>query len=280
MFGLNVIIFGEWHPIGSRCFVMIGSRCIGLLMGVLVLCFGKALPAAPVRVAVASSLQPAMVEIIQRFEQEQGAKGLVLASFGSSGKMATQVIQGAPFHLLITADLDSCNRVVMSGKVRGPQVHCAVGHLVLVAKGPDSMGFALDRILDPSIERIALPNPEVAPNGRLAMAILKDAGMLDSVRPKLVMTQNVGQATQYFLSGVVDAAWMGQSALNEVLGNMEVTVLRFPEGAIDQIVHPMVRLTHGTPGELESADQFFNYMLSETSRDILEAYGYHHPATF
>ena len=247
-------------------------------MGVLTYWEGATLTASPIRIAVASSLQPAMGEIIRQFDEANGGSGLVVASYGASGKLATQVIQGAPFHLLITADLDSSRRVVTSGKARGEPVPCAVGRLILVAKGPESMGADLSDILDEGILRIALPNPEVAPNGKLAMTIMENAGILEAVRSRIVITQNVGQAAQYFMTGVVDAAWIGQSALREVQSRLEVRVLSFPEGASDQIIYPMLCLLFGTPDEHRMTDVFSDFMLSDTSQGILELYGYHHPS--
>jgi molybdate transport system substrate-binding protein len=138
----------------------------------------------------------------------------VTLTFGSSGNLVSQIRNGAPFDLFLSADAVYPRQRDALGLVEpGTILPDAVGRLVLwarqdsridVAKGPEVL-------TDSSVKRIALANPDHAPYGRAAVATLRHLGPYDAAHAKLVVGENVAQAAQFVHSGNADAGFIALS---------------------------------------------------------------------
>ncbi len=163
--------------------------------------------AAELTVAAASDLSFALKDISANFQRETG--NTIKVSFGSSGNLYTQILNGAPFDVFFSADTQypqelSDSRLVEPGTM---QVY-AIGHLVLYLPKDsrlDSERKGLEALLDPTVKKIAIANPEHAPYGRAAVAALKRAGVYYKILAKLVYGENVSQAAQFVQSGNAQA---------------------------------------------------------------------------
>ena len=150
------------------------------------------LAAVPVRaetvnVAAASDLSFALQEIIKQFEHETGNP--IHLTLGSSGNFFAQIVNGAPFDVFLSADVEYPKQLQEKGlTVSGSTFVYGVGRIALWA--PHRSALNLDRgvsvLLDPSIRKIAVANPAHAPYGRAAVAALEKAKVYDSVKSKLV----------------------------------------------------------------------------------------------
>ncbi|SNS77241.1 molybdate transport system substrate-binding protein [Granulicella rosea] len=178
-----------------------------LLPSFLALCLGILFPFAMqaqnsrvVRVAAAADLQPVMLIFAQEFEKETGIK--LVVSLGSSGTLATQIVNGAPFDVFLGADFTFPEKVVAAGKAEAAPVAYAKGTLVLWAR--KDLGIAplhVELLTDPRIKTVAIANAEHAPYGRAAVAALEKLKIYDAVKPKLVVAENVAQTGQFVESG-------------------------------------------------------------------------------
>ena len=163
-------------------------------------------------VAAASDLESVLPTLAQRFEMESG--GHVTVTFGSSGNFFSQIRNGAPFDLYLSADADYPRQLDALGLIeRGTLLPYAVGRLVLwtrrdtsidVVKGPQAL-------TDSRVKRVAVANPDHAPYGRAAVAALRHLGLYDAVREKLVVGESVAQAAQFVHSGNADAGFIALS---------------------------------------------------------------------
>ncbi len=164
-----------------------------------------ALPQAVPTVAAASDLKFALEEIAARFRAD--TKQDIKLTFGSSGNFTTQLMQGAPFEIFLSADEGFVLRLADAGKTADRGTLYAEGRIVLFApKGsslaPDANFSDLRAALkDGRIQRFAIANPEHAPYGRAAEQALKGQGLWETVQPKLVLGENVSQAAQFAASG-------------------------------------------------------------------------------
>ena len=159
-----------------------------------------------INVAAASDLSFALQEIIGAFEHETGHQ--VHLTLGSSGNFYAQIVNGAPFDVFLSADMDYPKQLEGKGyAVPGSAFAYGLGALALWV--PKQSPIKVDKsgmqaLLDNSIRKIAIANPDHAPYGRAAVAAMKSANVYDRVRPKLVLGENVSQAAQFVQSGAAD----------------------------------------------------------------------------
>ncbi len=168
--------------------------------------------AQDLRVAAASDLQTVLPEIAARFEQESGQK--VVLTFGSSGNFFSQIQNGAPFDVFFSADIDYPRRLEAAGWGEpGTFAEYATGGLAMWAPkdGAIDIDRGLPALLDAKVRRIAIANPDHAPYGRAAVALLQREGLYDRVKDKLVLGENISQAAQFVQSGNADVGILALS---------------------------------------------------------------------
>ena len=126
-------------------------------------------------------------------------------------------------------------------------------------------------VTDPSVKRIAIANPAVAPFGRAAEAALRSAGVLDVVKDRLVLGASVGQAAQFATTGAADAALLPRSlTFEEALA--QGTVIPVPEPLYPRIAQAGVVLSAARAPT--HARAFLAFLAGEKGRAILARSGY------
>ncbi|MEX2479704.1 MAG: molybdate ABC transporter substrate-binding protein [Gammaproteobacteria bacterium] len=240
----------------------------------LVLCT-SALPAqAPLTVAAASDLEFALEEVAARFEEDTGYP--IRLVFGSSGTFYSQILQGAPFDLFLSADeafvfrLAAAGRTVDEGRL---YAYGRIGLFVpngapLVADGElADLGAAL---ADGRLRKFAIANPEHAPYGMRAKEALQHAGLWDRIESHLVLGENIAQAAQFAASGSTQGGIVALSlALSPALSDRGAFAL-IPERWHQRMAQRMVVLD-GAHGD---ARRFYDYIASDAARSILRRYGF------
>jgi molybdate transport system substrate-binding protein len=166
-----------------------------------------------IRVAAAADLKFAMGELSENFEKQTRNK--VNVTFGSSGNFFSQMQNEAPFDLFFSADIEYPRKLEAAGLAEpGTLYEYAVGRIVIWMSADaktDVTKQGWKTLLDASIEKIAIANPEHAPYGRAAVAALQKAGVYESVKDKLVYGENVSQAAQFVQSGNAQAGIVAMS---------------------------------------------------------------------
>ena len=157
------------------------------------------------RIAAAANLNFALAEVARQFEQSTHT-GVELV-FGASGTLTRQIQDGAPFEMFLAADEEFPNRLSSAGLTRDAGVVYAVGRLVVFAPtgSPLTVDERLDGLAPPharqAMGRFAIANPDVAPYGRAAEAVLRKRGLWDALRPQLVLGDSIAQAAQFATTG-------------------------------------------------------------------------------
>lgn len=165
----------------------------------------------PLRVAAAADLEPALPPILVQFQRATGIHAE--ATYQSSATLATQIENGAPFDVFLSADLGFPKRLIDAGFANAAgdahsttPITYAKGTLVLWARKDSSLSLpSLDLLRSPSLKRLAIANPERAPYGNAAVAALHSLKLYDALKPRLVTAENVAQAAQFADSGNADA---------------------------------------------------------------------------
>ena len=158
--------------------------------------------AQAVKIAAAADLKFAMTELASQFEKQSGAK--LDVTYGSSGNFLTQIQNGAPFDLFFSADSEYPKKLEAVGLAEpGTLREYAVGHIVIWTprdSGIDAAKAGWQSLLDQRVKKIAIANPEHAPYGRAAVAAMREAGIYEQVKDKLVYGENISQAAEFVQS--------------------------------------------------------------------------------
>ncbi len=230
--------------------------------------------AAEITVAAAADLSTALKQIGDLYEQKTGIK--VKLSFGASGALTQQIQNGAPFDLFFSADMDYPRQLITAGEADGASLYqYAVGKLVLWVPANSPLDFqrqGMNVLLDPSVKKIAMANPQYAPYGRAAVAALKHAGVYDRVADRLVLGENVAQAAQFVESGNAQAGFVALAhaiapGMHSLGKYWEVPSEDYPSLAQGVVV--LSRSKHK-----KEAAQFLEYIKTKEAVDLLKEYGF------
>ena len=225
-------------------------------------------------VAAAANLNFALTEIADEFARDRGTR--VELVFGASGTLTRQIQDGAPFELFLSADEEFPNRLTAAGLTRDAGVVYATGRLALFA--PNGSPLSVDERLDGlgrllragGVTRFAIANPDVAPYGKAAEAVLRKRGLWDAIRPQLVLGDTIAQAAQFATTG---NAIGGLVAYSLVLGpgfSERGTHALIPEADHPPLRQRMVLLKNA--GETTIA--FYSYLQGEKARAVFGKHGY------
>jgi molybdate transport system substrate-binding protein len=224
-------------------------------------------------VAAASDLQFAMQEISSRFEKEQGKSLKVV--YGSSGNFFQQIQNGAPFDLFFSANLDYAKKLETAGLTEpGSLYQYASGKIVIWIPADSKLDLknGLQALLDPSVHKIAIANPEHAPYGQAAVAAMKKVNVYDRLSGKLVLGENISQTAAFVLSGSAD---VGIVALSLALSpNMKGKgrYVEVPPGDYPPIDQACVVLKASQ--KKEAARALLEFVKSPAIAELLRSYGF------
>jgi molybdate transport system substrate-binding protein len=233
-----------------------------------------AAPAPAPRVAAASDLQFALTAVAERFAAESGER--VELVFGSSGTLARQIQDGAPFDLFLSADETFVEGLTRAGLTRDGGVLYATGRLALFAPPGSPLvpaeGFEGLRTLVATgqVRRFALANPDHAPYGRAAEQALRTHGLWEALRPSLVLGDNVSQAAQFAATGNAVGGLIAYSLVLAPAMQGRGTYALVPEEDHAPLRQRMVLLSRA--GAV--AGQFYDYLQQPAARDVFEQYGF------
>lgn len=238
-----------------------------------------ALAASPVRaepsltVAAAANVQFALEEVKAAFAAQEGAE--VKAVYGSSGKLASQIRNGAPFDAFVSADMAFPDSLVRWGFGVGAVRPYAHGLLVLWTLRADvDPGRGLPALAEAAVKRVAVPDPALAPYGREAMAALAKAGLAEAVKPKLVYAQNIGQASQFILTGAADIGFNAKSVVLAPDMQGKGRWADLDRASYTPIAQGAVALKYGLENNPGLTKKFVDFLHSGKARAVFARYGY------
>ena len=235
--------------------------------------------ATPLRIAAASDLKFALTALAAAFERTTGQR--VELQFGSSGNFAQQIKQGLPVDLFMSADESYVFSLADAGLTADRGQVYATGRIALLLPKASALQLPTPAMTDAalrsqlaaqlrSVRKFAIANPEHAPYGRAAKEALQNLGLWDQLSAKLVLGDNISQATQFVTSG---AAQAGVTALSLALAPEIATQSRYwliPAALHAPLRQRMVLLKSAQPG----AKALQDYLQSPPAREILAKYGF------
>jgi molybdate transport system substrate-binding protein len=246
-----------------------------VLLPVLVVLLTPPLKAQPVAtVAAASDLKFAVEEVARSFTAKTGHQLRLI--FGSSGNFYAQILQGAPFHLFMSADESFVFKLAEAQKTLDRGKLYAYGRIGLIV--PEGSPVKVDGELKGlaaaidagHVKRFAIANPVHAPYGAKAQEALKHAGLWQKIEPLLVFGENVSQAAQFATSGSAQGGIIAYSlALAPQVAKLGEFAL-IPESWHQPLAQRMVLMRQAP----ESARAFYEYLSQPEAQSIMTRYGF------
>jgi molybdate transport system substrate-binding protein len=224
---------------------------------------------ATVKVAAAADLQPVLPSIAAEFEQKTGKH--VDISFASSATLATQILNGAPFDLFLSADLGFAQKVTDAGLSDAP-VPYAKGALVLWARKDSPLQpLSLESLRSDKLRRLAVANADHAPYGRAAKAAIEAMHLTAALQPKLVVGENIAQTAQFAQTGNADAGFLSMTSAVTAQFRSQGSFVAVPQQDYPSLTQGAVVLKH-SPGAA-GGQMLLEFLLSPTTQAKLSALG-------
>jgi molybdate transport system substrate-binding protein len=241
------------------------------LAGLLALVTWGAAQANDVQVAVAANFTAPMQKIAAAFEHDTGHKAVL--AFGATGKFYAQIVNGAPFEVLLAADDETPAKLEAEHRtVPGTRFTYATGKLVLWS-AQDGYVDAQGQVLKTGdVAHLAIANPKTAPYGAAAVETLHKLHVYERVQGKLVQGENIAQTYQFVVTG---NAPLGFVALSQVYRDGKFTSGSgwiVPESLHAPIRQDAVILAKGSANP--AAKALADYLKSDKAKDIIRSYGY------
>lgn len=232
------------------------------------------LPAAAetLTLAVAANFADTLEELATHFDAEAGHR--VRISAGSTGKLYAQIRNGAPFDAFFAADAERPKKLEAEGLiVPGSRFTYAVGRLVLWS--PDAGRFEPNgsALKTGGFEHLAIANPRLAPYGLAARQALEKMGLWQTLQPRLVRGENIGQTFHFVSSGHAELGFVALSQVpRDQAGYLRGSHWRIPARLHDPIEQQAVALK-----DTDAVRAFMHYMRSDKARALIQRHGYTTP---
>ena len=259
-------------------------RFAALNFAVLLAALSMTLVGAPARaadppaIAAASDLSFALTEVAAQFTKDTGKS--VKLTFGSSGNFTTQIQQGAPFEVFLSADEAYVQTLARAGKTDGAGALYAIGRIVVFTptgspvRADSGLKDLRAALTDGRLKSLAIANPAHAPYGRAAREALQHANAWEVAQTRLVLGENASQAAQFATSGSSQGGIMPYSiAIAPAVAKLGTSAL-IPAGWHKPLRQRMVLVK----GAGDTARAFYAYLQGGRARGILRRYGFTLPA--
>jgi molybdate transport system substrate-binding protein len=236
----------------------------------LLLLWSASVQAQSLRVAVAANAQFVMESLSDAFQKQSGVTIEPIVS--SSGKLTTQIQQGAPFDVFLSADMDYPTTLHKAGLTTAAPVVYAYGSLVLWTLTDLPISADLKVLQNPAVRHVAIANPATAPYGEAAVALLKHKKLFDQVQPRIVYGESISQVNQYILTGAAEVGITAKSVVLDPSLKQRGHWVDLPPKGYSPIAQGVVVLKRTQ--QPKAAQQFIQFLRSATAKRILQQFGY------
>jgi len=241
------------------------------LLAAAIACSSASAWAEDVVIAAASDLKFALEDIKTAYLAAH-PDDKVDITFGSSGKLSTQIEQGAPFDLFFSADIKYPKQLEEAKQAASDVKPYALGRIVLWSNTRDASQLTLESLKDEKFKHIAIADPSHAPYGKRAEEALTASKLWDTVKPKLVFGENIAQTAQFIESGNADIGVIALSlALNPELSKQGGYHL-IDDKLHEPLEQAFIVTAHGKDNV--AAQRFADYMQQAEARTLMVKYGF------
>lgn len=223
-----------------------------------------------ITIATAANVQFAMDTIATLFEKKTGIKANIIV--GSSGKLTAQILQGAPYDVFVSADMKYPMEIYNNNMApSSPEIY-AYGALVIWTL-KDSLFLNLNYLNEERIRYIAVANPKTAPYGIAAYEVLKNAGIFEQVKGKLVYGESVSQTNQFIASRTADIGFTSKSVVVSPKMKHIGKWLEIDPANYTPIKQGVIIIKRKN-GPIKHTEKFYTFLFSDEVKNILNTFGY------
>ena len=239
----------------------------------IVLIVGCSKPSDKIIIATAANVQYVMQDIKKEFEKESGKKIEIVVS--SSGKLTTQIREGAPFDVFVSADTKYPDELyARGGSDEKPKIY-ALGSIVLWSRSLDISDLKVENLIENKIKKIAIPNPQTAPYGEAAIQVLQKQKSFEKLKTKLVYGESIAQTAQYITSGSVEVGFNALSVVMSPEMKGKGQWILVDSSLYEPIKQAAILLKHSDDSpKKETSRQFYDFLYSKKGREVFKKYGY------
>ena len=221
-----------------------------------------------IRIATSANMQFALEDLISEFKKNHDTEfDLVI---GSSGSLYAQIKNGAPFDLFIAANMKYPSEVAKLDLADQPPKVYAKGQLILWTI--KDFEPSLDLLLSDKVHKIGIANPETAPYGKTAIEALKNHGIYEQIKPKLVYGENISQTNIFISSGSVDIGLTSKSVLATPNLKSKGNFKAIDSKLYSNLEQGVVLLKNASDNEI--AREFYTFLNTKEAKKILLKHGY------
>jgi molybdate transport system substrate-binding protein len=259
----RTILGALWIGIGLALGTVGLSRFLGLPL--------QAQPNQTLLISAAASLQNALTKVNPLFMQNYPNVRLKY-NFGSSGALQQQIEQGAPVDVFISAGKKQVDAIEQKGLIlSGTRRNLLTNRLVLIVPKNSTLGITTFRQLSQSsVRKIAVGEPRSVPVGQYTEELFKNLGILNSLKPKFVLGNNVRNVLAAVESGNVDAGVV--YATDASISNGVRQVATAPSRLHSPIVYPMAALKASQNSQ--AAQAYVQFLASAKAKAIFVDAGF------
>ncbi|MBP9777603.1 MAG: molybdate ABC transporter substrate-binding protein [Rickettsiaceae bacterium] len=246
-----------------------------LILAIIITCMMPAISIAEVIVAVTSNFYLPLIEIRNNYTKITGSNIIVIS--GSTGKLYTQITQGASFDIFLAAD-DVRPKLLEKNNfaTNNSRFTYAIGKLVFWSPGNENFKSSREYLEKDTDNYIVIANPKLAPYGKAAESVLNKMGLTSKYSNKIVTAENVNQAFMYIDKKQVNKGFISLSQILQKQTGIEGENKLFwivPDKYHDPILQQAVLLKKAKPNQ--EAMDFYNYLKSDAAVSLIQGYGYH-----
>ena len=229
--------------------------------------------AGTINIAVAANVSYAIDDLKEEFNKLY-PDTKVKVTIGSSGKLTAQIKNGAPYQLFMSANMKYPEALYEDEiAVTKPMIY-AQGGIALLSNKKQDFEKGIKLLKDKKISKIAIANPKSAPYGKAAVEAMKNSGVYNDIKRKLVYAESISQTVSYTVTAT-DIGVIAKSSL------YSPKMAKFKKGINWSEVDPklytpinqgIVIVKEGkNNAEVEA---FYNFILSKKAKKIFENFGY------
>ena len=213
-------------------------------------------------IAVSANASFALREIIKEFKKKQKSIKINLIT-SSSGKLASQILNGAPYDVFLSADMHYPQILYKKGIAKTKPKVYAYGILVLWSFKIKNLNINSLKIA----KKIAIANPKIAPYGKKAIEAINYFKIYKDIKNKIVLGESISQVNQYIIKNLVDVGFTSKSSVFSY--GKKGYWIEIEKNAYSPIKQGVILISDKKP-----AKEFFNFVLSKKAKQIFKKYGY------